>query len=178
MCCFSATSDSLDSNNTPLLKRLYNLRNHLKWWNLSVKYLIPMVRGLKIYEHTVGLDIWTFCFLQNITTSKNNQNFPESKMRSDTTLLQFLLSDRKNKLIETQVRVCVVKGYSFYRLLEQICFQTFSEDNPLFRPKGRQSLSNIQSLLRAEREEIRRKQIERERERERERGRQEGVRAN
>ncbi len=126
-----------------------------------------MVRGLKIYEHTVGLDIWTFCFLQNITTSKNNQNFPESKMRSDTTLLQFLLSDRKNKLIEAQVRVCVVKGYSFYRLLEQICFQTFSETILFSGLRAGKAYPNIQSLLRAEREEIRRKQRERERERER-----------
>ncbi len=86
-------------------------------------------------------------------------------MRSDLTLLQFLLSDRKNKLIETQVRVCVVEGYSFYRLLEQICFQTFSETILFSGLRAGKAYSNIQSVLGAEREEIRREREGGERER-------------
>jgi len=58
--------------------------------------------------------------------------------------------------------VCVDEGYSFYRLLEQICFQTI-----LFSGlRAGKAYPTIQSLLGAEREEIRGKQRERERERE------------
>lgn len=88
------------------------------------------------------------------------------------TLLQFLLSDRKNKLIETQVRVCC-RRLLLLQVTGTDLFPNIQRDNSLFRPEGRQSLSQHPISARS-REGGDTEKIDTKKEREK----QEGVRAN